>query len=35
MLNKHVVYNQVSNLNKRMYKILEDNSIEFEKEFRI
>lgn len=35
MLDRHVVYNSVSNLNRRAYRILDEMNIAYEREFRI
>ena len=35
MIDRHIAYNSISSLNKRMYKILDENNIKHQKEFRI
>ncbi len=34
MIDRHIVYKSISKLNERMFQILDDNSIEYEREFR-
>ena len=35
MLDRHVVYNSVSNLNRRAYRIIDEMNIAYEREFRM